>query len=313
MRLFLHIGLPRTGTTTLQTKLFQKDKKFIGKVKEIEEKEVSKDLDALSREFVEIVNLANINPTKVTYERTKAWKINFTHTYGDIDVLESDENIFAWNTTSKLNDPWPMRKIVIENLQGRHPFINWLQVCANIFPPDDIKVCFITRNFSTWIASLYSKNSRNYMIANQKDFDGICRQLLSEKRIDVDLSSFYKDLMDILGRDRVFISDMNELYRNNSKFQNFLDFLEIRIDNKPGLLPRTNSYRDGENFKIRPAPNFLFKNSDKSASYLIKFIGYIESKVATLLLRLAGFRSEVISVPPDLDLRISKSMKFNLK
>ena len=100
----LHIG-PRTGTTTLQTKLFQKDKKFIGKVKEIERKEVSKDLDALSREFVEIVNLANINPTKVTYERTKAWKINFTRTYGDIDVLISDENIFAWNTTSKLNDP----------------------------------------------------------------------------------------------------------------------------------------------------------------------------------------------------------------
>ena len=65
MRLFLHIGLPRTGTTTLQTKLFQKDKIYY-KVKEIERKEVLKDLDALSREFVEIVNLANINPTKHT-------------------------------------------------------------------------------------------------------------------------------------------------------------------------------------------------------------------------------------------------------
>ena len=47
------------------------------------------------------------------------------------------------------------------------------------------------------------------MIANQKTLMDIVT--LSEKRIDVDLSSFYKDLMDMLGRDRVFISDMNEL------------------------------------------------------------------------------------------------------
>jgi hypothetical protein len=293
MKLYLHCGLPRTGTTTIQSHLFQHNANFLGKVRASERTNLSQVRDKMSREFVEIVNLANLVSPEKSLKVTLNWLERYKSNFGCTDCVISNEDLFAWNTTESLNDPWPLHKIAPQNLKGTHPLVTWLSVAGlKVFGAENLFVSLVTRDMSSWLASLYAKNSRNYLIANQNDFQSRVRLLKREGRIDMDITLIFGQINNLLGAENTYCCAMSQLFENKESITQFSAFHNVRIDMSNIELPKTNSYQAEEGFKIRTPPNIVFKKKFSNRYY--KALGNIEVKLVQSACKFLNLRDNFI-------------------
>ena len=303
MKLFFHVGLPRTGTTTLQSSFFQHDPRFLGKLRESERTSLSSERDELSREIVDIVNLSKINTPQHSIEKTKDWMDNVRQLLDNPDaVIVSNENLMAWNTTSARSDPWPFRKKTPQSISGPHPLVEWLRICEHsVFGRGDVKIFLVTRPLDEWLASVYAKNSRNHVIANQRDFEKTAQGLIVESRSDLKLEKIINDLKAILSQDNLLVTDMSSLFGDDGELESLRAFFAIDHSIKLADLNRKNSYSDGVKFLIRKPSNLVLPKSNPHQKHrILSLLQELEVAALELLLRATRVRSAYITSTPGL-------------
>lgn len=320
--LFLHVGLPRTGTTTLQRHFFSNHPNYLGKdgnydpaqTKTGSNKEVE-NLQALSR-------ASKMLPARDVREKTKIWVSNIQNLddeYGDSWIV-SDEGLSAWDIDLPLSTPWPISYAKNNELAERkrewpHPLTNYLKnYLIPEWSPGSVKVILTLRNPETWIPSLYSHCTEALRDPCQKQFDVMVEDLTKTYCPFLDWRNLCSGLSSAVGKENLLI-----LYQEGLSSLSYWEELSrfTKLDVPFSSLPKTNSrshvIEGGRVFEIRPPAPLVSRRLQKNrvintsaiARNLISVLGRAESRYRSFSLRDRG--ASYFSTSQDLRARLSKA------
>lgn len=214
MDLILHIGLPKTGTTTIQwhirhcpcyssyysTKLKNICRTFQG--------------DQERRE-----------------RKIKGWLQSLYQGCQRIDVscdsiLLSSEAMFVTNpATYRMKWPVFVRELPQDTVSAlRKPvFSDYLHSIKNNWPYGQVKVLLTLRNQPDWLASLYAQLSNRIKKASQIDFENEIQDLIQRKEDYVDWSSWVDNAQQVVGKNNLKVLLLEDIHLL-SYWNEFCDF-----------------------------------------------------------------------------------------
>jgi len=175
-RLVIHLGLPKTATTTLQMHIFRQLPGYLGRFYE-EEAYSSAALFELDNLYYFGASIDNkqvfeIDGRPVWVPALEAWVE---------DVIASDEEILLWSQegltlwSSPAGDPalWPvMDSPTALPRRDSHPIVGFLQQLRELLPQDiELKTILTLRNQSDWLISLAAEVG----VPNARFVEGLIR------------------------------------------------------------------------------------------------------------------------------------------
>jgi hypothetical protein len=158
-RLVLHLGLPKTATTSLQTHVFSRMPGYAGKFNQgdlFPSPRLQELRDAfIHRALVSKGQVSEVAGRESWIPALQSWVEELLATDEPI-VFLSDEGLSWWRSPVGDSAEWP----VIESAgavprRGPHPFISLVQTLRRLLPSEvELKTVLVLRNQSDWLASL---------------------------------------------------------------------------------------------------------------------------------------------------------------
>lgn len=289
--LIVHIGLPKTGTTTIHKNLLRSTPGFLGRTAG-----AKKDL---GHQFSNIFRRTH-SPRWLS--QANSWNalalaLMQENWPGIRRLIVSDEGLSQRKTSHLLK--WPIGSN--EDIPGKkgelrsRPIISYLkQFNDYVWFGGDVKALIILRNQADWLASLYTQRSDRIAVASQEDFETQVEKLIERDDIFIDWSSWVDELQCALGHDNVCALLMEDM-RRELFWDQIAEFLEINQVSSYQLskpdAPKSNVRRTTPNaWAIRP----LGDNAYPTVNLIRKYWGtnrlpYARRMVCGLTKRLSHY------------------------
>lgn len=278
-KIIFHIGLPKTGTTTIQKNILNK--------------------------FQNQLNPHNLDPLKRTVKKQIGYifRERSPEEWGEslgreainnlIQLVNENEEPFIYSHEG-LCLPYfyegTKKPSFIEVEKNKFPVAAHLQSIMNHYPElYPMRVVVSLRNQPEWLASLYAQQSRNIKNASQEDFEKRTKDLLSinstKGRRFLYYDSLIEQLSSIVGNEEVFMLFLEEM-ETSEFWGNLIEAFNIQ-ENK---LSQHDISRDKKNvrkidektWKIHPfegyKKKFMYKKL-KSLKYYIKYKKFIHENI----------------------------------
>ena len=219
--LTLHIGLPKTATTTLQTHIFPQLPGYLGKYY---------GSDRLTRGALFVSGgeaLSQWIKGSPRWPRAvEAW-VESLGELGEAQPLLSDEALARW--PSELHGPshWPLSDGWSDTLRVRpHPVIELLEAVRAAGRSNDLRVRVIVtlRNQPEFMGSLYAQLQGGMQRPGQADFEAKVEESLRRDDPFFDYASLVEELQQVVGgTDLLVLLHEDGLERNVARIAEFLD------------------------------------------------------------------------------------------
>jgi hypothetical protein len=239
--LTIHIGLPKTATTTLQRHVFPTFSGYVGKHIEGSPHEHIAAREAMWRQAFAAWEVAN-----------PAWRGEFRDALariarlGEDRVLLSQENFSWWPVQSfphrmLLHDGWSVPTRV-----GRLPVMELLAETKEYLGSEwRVRAILTVRNQPDFLGALYAEQQRAMSAPSQEDFEEKVREALRIADPWLDFDTLVEDLHAVLEPDDV----LTLLYEDGiaTNVTRIADFLGVEFDDALASdTPRENARRAGE-------------------------------------------------------------------
>lgn len=223
--LTVHIGLPKTMTTTLQQHLFPRIPGYIGRYYGPRGNTTDRD------EFWH-------HAVSAWRNGDKAWKRGLESVASQIASLDarsallSHEALSQWFTPGRI-DPWPFKDGDILRQRGPHPVGDFLSVLDHGLGPSVVLRVIVTlRNQPDFMASLYAQNAAWNRSFGQTDFVQRVDEIVAAQ----DAFFRWNELVDCLDdivktEDPLVLFHEDGLQTNMARIAAFLGFPSIKVDN----------------------------------------------------------------------------------
>ena len=175
--LTLHVGLPKTGTTTLQREVFPE---FRGYVCGTESSGPSGDLAQQMLRLYQVKGAHRDWNTDVWRSEAIAWWAQARATSNG-PLLVSLEGLYRW-FDPVTGTPWPLmgNGKYRSHRRGDHPLGSFLAALQTQFGDCRLRVALTLRNQSDFLASHYAQISYRLSNPSQKDFEAKVRHVITE-------------------------------------------------------------------------------------------------------------------------------------
>ena len=206
--LTLHVGLPKTGTTTLQREVFPE---FRGYVCGTESSGRSGDLAQQMLRLYQVKGAHRDWNTDVWRSEAIAWWAQARAT-SDGPLLVSLEGLFRW-FDPVTGMPWPLMgdgDARWSNREAPHPLIGFLLALQMCLPTCRIRVVLTLRNQSDFMASHYAQISYRVLAPSQGDFEEKVRQATRREDPFFNWFATAKGLSDVVGIENFRIAVFEE-------------------------------------------------------------------------------------------------------
>jgi len=218
----IQVGLPKTGTTTLQRDVFPE---FSGYVCGTESRGPSKErTESLHRLYQ--VKGGHRDWTSANWREAAAEWSQTASAVAPGPLLVSLEGLFRWFDPQS-RQPWPLmghgRKRKSSRV-GRHPLVDFLAHFQDAAPNLQIRVIFTIRNQPDFMGSLYAQLSYRMRSPSQKDMEYKVRDLASRKDPFFDWNSTIRDIESVVGVENTKIVVFEDgLSRIGQEIASFVD------------------------------------------------------------------------------------------
>jgi hypothetical protein len=219
MKLIIHIGLHKTGTSAIQQNFLQGKSGYLGKIKN--------QRNQTADEVQELAELAThyLFADKAQFaERIERWLDRIEEIHAtlkpDIAIKISEEGISNWMEVPDERLRWPIRYGIAAHFKykprtGDLPFATFLK---DVLGPSvkrrggKIKIVLTLRNQLQWLASFYSQASNRIPFACQKNFEKQVKDLTATNDPILDYFKLAKSLEETVGRDNLAILFQEEMH-----------------------------------------------------------------------------------------------------
>lgn len=271
MDLILHVGLPKTGTTTIQKHALSRVKGYMGKgVPDI-------DFDDKQHLIDELTTLSTrhrfIKPSEVQ-SRTKYLvnEIIYLSNYYKLSdrIIISQESLTQWPHYNSGKVKWPIYQSgsgcnnANIKIQKPIPIADYISkylgpIWSNF---GNIKIIITLRNQPDWLASLYAQMSEHIVFASQKDFEKQIRRLVLSNDPSLDYNELIHSLKVSVGDDNLDILFFEDI--SSSKFwEDLFKFMRINdkenYDTKKSPKENERTIHDDSSWRLSEGEN-IFKN-----------------------------------------------------
>ena len=215
MDLILHIGLPKTGTTTIQWLVRDCPGYF-------------------ARDSSKLKKICRTRQGENWYRAAQRWSRDLQHKFQHRGmpyetILLSSEAVFTTHPKA-YRQKWPIfvRDLPHETINRlRQPSAaDYLQAIQKVWPHGQVKVLLTLRNQPDWLASLYSQLSDRIKQASQADFEHEIRDLISRGDDYIDWSQKIDSIQNVVGADNLQVLLLEDIHRP-SYWENFARFTGI--------------------------------------------------------------------------------------
>lgn len=183
--LVLHIGIPKTGSTTLQREFFPSFPGYVvGSSWESGSEELRKDLIGIFHERDSNGFLTHRDPASSRWrDDVRDWWRRAGSASEAQSVVVSFEGLFRWYLP-RSPYPWPIHqgpKSMIVGRNGEHPLLSQLRSLRDALAGlCKVRVVIVVRNQADFLLSFYSNLNDSWgKLPSQRDFDRKVRLLLS--------------------------------------------------------------------------------------------------------------------------------------
>lgn len=196
--LTIHIGLPKTGTTTLQRQAFPLIEGYLGG---------TESLGGSNRLPAGMLHLYQSKGSlqdwgTIDWEDTaRSWWAS-AQQWPQGELLLSLEGLYRW-PDPKTGHPWPLMgqgKESNSSRTGTHPIVEFIDRLRGIFDHCQIRVLVTFRNQADFLASLYAQLSYRMPSPNQNDFDDKVKDLLARRDPFLDWGGLTQGLSQVVGQ-----------------------------------------------------------------------------------------------------------------
>ncbi|MGM0704245.1 MAG: sulfotransferase domain-containing protein [Pseudomonadota bacterium] len=210
MNLILHIGLPKTGTTTIQHNFLKGEPGYIGKVGKFDE--------FISKESTHFFNFHRFMNCEDVKNKTREWVERVLFEKNDMENLESLGAIKvsqeAWSRWPSKNSnfyKYPIgareakyksrsRPAPIAEFIKKYLVPEWKYAAG---PESKVKIVVTLRNQVEWLASGYSQRSGSRFNASQSDFEKQINSLIEAGDPFLDWDKMLEELEVAVGSENV--------------------------------------------------------------------------------------------------------------
>lgn len=202
MDLMLHIGLPKTGTTTIQSQLLSGGTGYLGK-------SVSGESILSNRQIYELYSIAarsRFLNEKDVQSMTAAWisRATVQAVNGGFEKLSlSQENLAQWWAEDTFHSRYPLGSIRARAPRRQRPAPISEYLKRYLVPMwsghGRCRVVLTLRNQPDFLASLYAECSNYRWKASQKDFERQIRKLIDTNDPYLDWETLITELEDAVG------------------------------------------------------------------------------------------------------------------
>lgn len=199
----IQVGLPKTGTTTLQRDVFPE---FSGYVCGTESRGPSKERAESLHQLYQVKG-GHRDWTSTSWREAAAEWSQTASAVAPGPLLVSLEGLFRWFDPHS-RQPWPLMghgRNRNSSRVGRHPLVNFLAHFQDAAPNLQIRVIFTIRNQPDFMGSLYAQLSYRMRSPSQKDMERKVRHLASRKDPFFDWSTTIRDIEGVVGVDNTKI------------------------------------------------------------------------------------------------------------
>lgn len=243
MNLVIHIGLPKTGTTTIQDYLTcNAPEGYLGKfsgIRSIDQESIKEKARLLSM----FRYASPVAPNRgINYDWLNLWVEQVKKLYsgkGCDNLIISDERLSSRG--GRVCNRWPVGNIANDYDEGEdRPFVEFVKVVREHWTEGEVKVLLSIRNQPTWLASLYAQRSYRITRASQKNFERVVANVITRRGDFLEWNVLIQELQNVLEDGKlkvVLMEDMN----NNYFWDGLAEFLGINeIEYNPMDIQRCN-------------------------------------------------------------------------
>ena len=254
-RIVLHIGLPKTGTTSMQLALFPRYPGFLERPNTPADNERSS-----------LLSLYH-TPLSQRMGALRSWCQQVVQQ--DHLVIVSNEALSRWS-------PWASEPVQAAqmNRKGPHPIIPFLRQMQSVLGAcATLQVIITFRNQSDYCASLYAQLFGRSKVQGQPDFEARMREILRLRDAGLDWNSFRRELVETVGNSNLLVLFFEHGFSANaSAIEGFLgaapteeSLSEPRLNQKslePGVWEMKGTRRQFGDLPVSRAVAGLLKGRD---------------------------------------------------
>ena len=230
-QLVLHIGLPKTATTTLQKHVFPSVPGYRGK-----------HMPTADKQWLDIVRSWSYQAPNLR-TRCAAWTTKLQLEAGD-RVFVSEEELSGWPVLGN-SAIWPIADGYAEAIRtGQHPVIPLLAILKeSLGNAWIVRVIFTVREQGSFLSSLYSQREHRMLRPGQDDFASKINSVIMTEDAFCDYASHVIGLRQLVGRENLLVLVHEDgLATNIKRLEHFLD---IRLSASKNSLPQLNAKSRG--------------------------------------------------------------------
>ena len=196
--LTIHIGLPKTGTTTLQRQAFPLIEGYLGGTESLGgSNKLPAGMLHLYQSKRSLQDWGSIDWA----DTARSWWAS-AQQWPQAELLLSLEGLYRW-PDPETGHPWPLMGKGRESnssRMGTHPIVEFLDRLSGIFDNCQIRVLVTLRNQADFLASLYAQLSYRMSTPNQRDFDHKVKELLARRDPFLDWGGLTQGLSQVIGQ-----------------------------------------------------------------------------------------------------------------
>lgn len=215
MNLVLHIGLPKTGTTTIQRRI-RHCPSYSG------------------RHSSSLKNICRTRQGARWFRSAERWAKNLYNLryrrdlLHDAMLLSSEAMFVAHPAVYRLKWPVFVRGLHYDTVQTlREPSTSeYLKALQAVWPHGQIKVLLTLRNQPDWLSSLYAQMSNRINSASQRDFESEIQDLIQRGDDYIDWSSWVDKIQNVIGESNLKVLLLEDMH-HTTYWEELVQFTDL--------------------------------------------------------------------------------------